>query len=62
MKYFISYVYYDNGEPYFANAEWEGEQIRSLAHVTKIEEEINQELSEKKHVYAKLLFWRPFEE
>ncbi len=61
MKYFVSYVYYDNGEPSFANAEWEGEQIRTLAHITKIEDEINQELGEK-NMYAKLLFWRPFEE
>ena len=61
MRYFVSYVYYDNGEPYFANAEWEGEQIKTLADITKIEEEINQELSEK-NLYSKLLFWRSFEE
>ena len=61
MRYFVSYVYYDNGEPYFANAEWEGEPIKTLAQITKIEEEINQELGEK-DLYAKLLFWRPFEE
>ncbi|GAK51053.1 hypothetical protein U14_02295 [Candidatus Moduliflexus flocculans] len=61
MRYFVSYVYYDNGEALFANAEWEGEPIKTLAHITKIEEEINAELGEK-NVYAKLLFWRPFEE
>jgi len=61
MRYFVSYVYYDNGEPYFANAEWEGEQIKTLVDITKIEEEINQELGEK-NLYAKLLFWRSFEE
>ncbi len=60
MKYFVSYVYYEEGEPLFGNAEWEGEPITSLEQITAIEEEICQEFRKKK-VFVKVLYWRSFE-
>ena len=56
---FISYVYYEEGQPSFGNAEWEGESITSLEDITAIETEIAQQFGEKK-VFVKLLFWRLF--
>ncbi len=61
MKYFVSYAYYERGEPYFGNAEWEGGSITSLEQITQIEEEIREQIQDK-DVFVKLLFWRPLEE
>jgi len=60
MKYFISYAHYEKGEPFFGNAEWEGDPITSLEQVKKIEEEIRRSIREEK-VFVKILYWRPFE-
>ena len=60
VKYFISYAYYQQGAPYFGNAEWEGGPIVSLEQITQIEEEVRRQIQEKE-TYVKLLFWRPLE-
>lgn len=59
MKYFISYIYYDNGKPFFGNAEWEGAALTCLDHIESIEEEIANQFENK--VFVKLLFWRSFD-
>ncbi len=63
MRYFISYAYYENGQPLFGNAEWEGDVITSLEHIKGIEAELRRSIQEqeKENVYVKLLFWQPFE-
>ena len=60
MRYFISYVHYEKGSPFFGNAEWEGDQITSLDRIKRIEEEIRRSIHEEK-VFVKVLYWRPFE-
>ena len=62
MKYFISYVFYEQGRPFFANAEWEGEAITSIEQIQNIEDEICQGIqqAEKEEVHVKILFWRRF--
>lgn len=60
MRYFIAYAHYEQGRPFFSNAEWEGDQITSIEHIEQIEEEIRQNVKEE-NVFVKILFWRPFE-
>ncbi len=60
MRYFISYVHYEKGAPFFGNAEWEGEPITSLDRIKRIEEEIRRSIQEK-DIFVKILYWRPFE-
>jgi hypothetical protein len=61
MRYFVAYAHYEQGRPFFGNAEWEGEPITTLEQIEKIEQEIQHNMPEK-NVFVKVLFWRPFEE
>ncbi len=60
MRYFVSYAYYEKGNPYFGNAEWEGDQITSLEQIQAIEEDIRQQVRDEE-IFVKILFWQPFE-
>jgi hypothetical protein len=62
MKYFISYVFYERGRAFFANAEWEGEAITSIEQIQSIEDEIRQGIqqTDKEEASVKILFWRRF--
>jgi hypothetical protein len=60
MRYFISYVHYEKKEPFFGNAEWEGDPITSLDQIKSIEKEIRRNIREE-DVFVKILYWIPFE-